>query len=123
MAVIAELNNILERAVNLKDFLKGMDRIQKVAQFVARHSRENVEPLGCKAFLVGVDSEACALYNHAQERFLPAGYSEVVCTGNTNDNVLLKPKLWDDVIVHELLHFLRSQPWQALENPGARPPG
>jgi type I restriction enzyme R subunit len=60
VADIEELNKILERAVNLKNFLKGTERIQQVAEFVARHYRENVEPLGYKAFLVGVDREACA---------------------------------------------------------------
>ncbi|MDT8388115.1 MAG: type I restriction endonuclease subunit R, partial [Thiogranum sp.] len=74
----------------LKNFLKGKDRIQKVAQFVAGHYRENVEPLGYKAFLVGVDREACAHYKHALDRFLPTEYSEVVYTGNNNDSALLK---------------------------------
>ncbi|HBO13812.1 MAG TPA: restriction endonuclease subunit R, partial [Halieaceae bacterium] len=58
--------------------------------FVARHYRENVEPLGYKAFLVGVDREACAHYKHALDQFLPADYSEVVYTGNNNDSELLK---------------------------------
>ena len=90
VADIEELNKILERAVNLKNFLKGKDRIQKVAQFVAEHYRENVEPLGYKAFLVGVDREACAHYKHALDRFLPPEYSEVVYTGSNNDSKLLK---------------------------------
>ena len=90
VADIEELNKILERAVNLKNFLKGTERIQKVAEFVARHYRENVEPLGYKAFLVGVDREACAHYKHALDQFLPPGYSEVVYTGNNNDSKLLK---------------------------------
>jgi type I restriction enzyme, R subunit len=90
VADIEELNKILERAVNLKNFLKGKDRIQKVAQFAAEHYRENVEPLGYKAFLVGVDREACANYKHALDRFLPPEYSEVVYTGSNNDSKLLK---------------------------------
>ena len=90
VADIEELNKILERAVNLKNFLKGKERIQKVAQFVAGHYRENVEPLGYKAFLVGVDREACAHYKQALDQFLPAEYSEVVYTGNNNDSALLK---------------------------------
>ena len=81
VADIEELNKILERAVNLKNFLKGKERIKKVAQFVALHYRENVEPLGYKAFLVGVDCEACAHYKHALDQFLPPEYSEVVYTG------------------------------------------
>ena len=45
VADIEELNKILERAVNLKNFLKGRERIRKVAQYVAEHYRQNVEPL------------------------------------------------------------------------------
>ncbi|EIC22411.1 type I restriction endonuclease subunit R [Thiorhodovibrio frisius] len=95
VADIEELNRILDRAVNLKNFLKGKERIQKVAQFVASHYRENVEPLGYKAFLVGVDREACAHYKHAldavfMEMGLPPEYSEVVYTGSNNDSKLLK---------------------------------
>ena len=90
VADIEELNKILERAVNLKNFLKGKERIQQVAAFVAKHYTENVEPLGYKAFLVGVDREACALYKHALDQILPTEYSEVVYTGNNNDAALLK---------------------------------
>ncbi len=90
VADIEELNKILERAVNLKNFLKGRERIRNVAKFVADHYRENVEPLGYKAFLVGVDREACAHYKKALDQFLPPEYSEVVYTGNNNDSALLK---------------------------------
>lgn len=90
VADIEELNKILERAVNLKNFLKGKERVREVARFVAEHYRENVEPLGYKAFLVGVDREACAFYKHALDEFLPPEYSEVVYTGNNNDSELLK---------------------------------
>ncbi|GAK52186.1 type I site-specific deoxyribonuclease, HsdR family [Candidatus Moduliflexus flocculans] len=90
IADIAELNKILERAVNLKNFLKGKARIKKVAEYVAAHYRDNVEPLGYKAFLVAVDREACALYKKALDTFLPPAYSEVVYTGNNSDKELLK---------------------------------
>jgi type I restriction enzyme R subunit len=90
IADIEELNKILERAVNLKNFLKGKDRVQQVARFVADHYRENVEPLGYKAFLVAVDREACALYKEALDQILPPEYSEIVFTGNNNDPAHLK---------------------------------
>ena len=95
VADIEELNKILERAVNLKNFLKSQERVKQVAQFIARHYREYVEPLGYKAFLVGVDREACAYYKHALDAEfgklgLPSEYSEVVYTGNNNDSALLK---------------------------------
>jgi type I restriction enzyme R subunit len=90
IADIEELNKILDRAVNLKNFLKGKDRVEKVAQYVADHYRENVEPLGYKAFLVGVDREACALYKEALDAILPKEYSEIVYTGSNNDPPRLK---------------------------------
>jgi len=90
IADIEELNKILERAVNLKNFLKGRDRVKKVAHYVADHFRENVEPLGYKAFLVGVDREACTFYKEALDAILPPEYSEIVFTGNNNDPPHLK---------------------------------
>jgi type I restriction enzyme R subunit len=95
IADIEELNKILERAVNLKNFLKGKPRIEQVARYVVSHYLDNVEPLGYKAFLVAVDREACALYKQAldvifSELGLPSDYAQVVFTGNNNDTALLK---------------------------------
>jgi type I restriction enzyme R subunit len=59
---IEELNKILERAVNTKNFFKRKERVDKVAEYVAKHYKEDVEPLGYKAFLVAVDRPACAMY-------------------------------------------------------------
>ena len=87
---IDELNKILERAVNLRNFLKGKERIKKVAKSIADHYTKNVEPLGYKAFVVAVDREACALYKDALDEVLPPEYSEVVYTGNRNDKKELK---------------------------------
>lgn len=90
IADIDELNKILDRAVNLKNFLKADDRVDKVAKYVAEHYMQNVEPLGYKAFLVGVDRPACAKYKTALDRYLPPEYSQVVYTGNHNDTQELK---------------------------------
>jgi type I restriction enzyme R subunit len=87
---IEELNKILDRAVNLKNFLKGDERVDKIARYVAEHYLKNVEPLGYKAFLVGVDRPACAKYKKALDKYLPPEYSEVVYTGNNNDSKELK---------------------------------
>lgn len=86
---IEELNRLLERAVNLKAFLKSKDRVEKVAAFVAKHFRDNVEPLGYKAFLVGVDREACALYKKELDKHLRPEESVVVYTSAHNDDKLL----------------------------------
>jgi len=84
---VEDLNRALDRAVHLKSFLKADDRMEKVAQFVAGHFRENVEPLGYKAFMVAVDREACAKYKVALDKLLPAGFVEAVYTSNPSDVV------------------------------------
>lgn len=90
VADIEELNKILDRAVNLKNFLKGDERVDWIARYVAEHYLQNVEPLGYKAFLVAVDRPACAKYKAALDKYLPPEYSEVVFTGNHNDSMELK---------------------------------
>lgn len=87
IADIDDLNRALDRAVNLKTFLKGDQRVEKVAAFVAKHFRDYVEPLGYKAFLVAVDREACAKYKKALDRHLPPEFSQVIYTKSSNDVV------------------------------------
>jgi type I restriction enzyme R subunit len=84
---VEDLNKILDRAVNLKAFLKSKERVEMVAQFVAKHFKENVEPLGYKAFLVAVDREACALYKKALDKYLPAEYSAAIYTKSAADAI------------------------------------
>ena len=84
---VDELNKVLDRAVGLRTFLAADDRIEKVAVFVAEHFRKNVEPLGYKAFLVGVNREACAKYKHALDKRLPPEWTAPVYTENTADIV------------------------------------
>lgn len=87
---VEELNKLLDKAVSLKNFLKSEDRVKKVAEFVAKHYKENVEPMGYKAFLVSVDREACALYKKALDKCLPSEYSIVVYSQAQNDRAFLK---------------------------------
>jgi len=84
---VDELNKVLDRAVGLRAFLGAEDRVEKVAKFVAEHFRENVLPLGYKAFVVAVDRETCARYKRALDRHLPPEWSEVVYSKNVNDIV------------------------------------
>ena len=82
---VDELNRILDRAVGLRTFLSADDRIEKVAASVAEHFKENVEPLGYKAFLVAVSREACAKYKRALDKHLQPEWSVPVYTENIND--------------------------------------
>lgn len=52
---VNELNRVLDRSVNLKNMLKNSTRVSLVAEYVARHFEQTIEPTGYKAFLVGVD--------------------------------------------------------------------
>ena len=84
---VDELNRVLDRAVGLRTFLTAADRIEKVATFVAKHFKENVAPLGYKAFLVGVNREACAKYKRSLDRLLPPAWTAAVYTENAADTV------------------------------------
>lgn len=92
---VDELNRVLQRAVGLRAFLGSDSRVKQVAEFVANHFEENVDPLGYKAFLVAVDRETCAKYKRALDELLPKEWSEVVYSKNVND-VYERPE------VHEL---------------------
>ena len=87
---IDELNTILDRAVNLKEIMKAPNRVDAIAKYVAKHYQENIEPMGFKAFLVGVDREACALYKNALDKYLPPEYSKVVYSKNNADSEFMK---------------------------------
>ncbi len=94
---VEELNRVLDRAVNLKNMLKNEQRVERIARFVAKHFTETVAPMGYKAFLVGVDREACARYKEALDRHLPAAASAVVISGAHNDpEQLVKYHLGDE---------------------------
>ena len=84
---VDELNRVLDQAVSLRTFLTADDRIEKVAAFVAQHFQENVMPLGYKAFLVGVNREACAKYKQALDKLLPPDWSAPVYTKDDRDFV------------------------------------
>ena len=90
MSDFEELQAIIDRAANLKAIMKAPDRIDNVAAHVAKHFKENVEPMGFKAFLVAVDREACALYKEALDKYLPSEYSEVIYSPYHQDTETMK---------------------------------
>jgi type I restriction enzyme R subunit len=87
---IETLNKVLDKAVTLKNMLKSKKRIKKVTKFIVEHFKNNVEPMGYKAFIVAVDREACALYKEELDKYLPPEYSEVVFSPAHNDPEQLK---------------------------------
>lgn len=113
---VEELNKVLDRAVGLRTFLTADDRIEKVAAFVAEHFKENVLPLGYKAFVVAVNREACAKYKQALDKLLPPEWSTPVYTQNAADVVdrplVAKLQLSDEA--EEQVRLLFKKP---AENP------
>jgi type I restriction enzyme, R subunit len=84
---VEELNKVLDRVVGLRTFLMADDRVEKVTAFIAEHFKENVFPLGYKAFVVAVNREACAKYKKALDKLLPPEWTVPVYTENTADIV------------------------------------
>ena len=113
---VEELNKVLDRAVGLRTFLTADDRIEKVAAFIAEHFKENVLPLGYKAFVVAVNREACAKYKQALDKLLPPEWSAPVYTQNAADVVdrplVAKLQLSDEA--EEQVRLLFKKP---TENP------
>jgi len=83
---VEDLNRVLDRAVKLKAFLKNDQRVPAVAKFVADHFKQNVQPLGYKAFFVAVDREACALYKAELDKHLSPECSAPVYIHVHNDS-------------------------------------
>ena len=87
---VEELNAILDRAVGLKQMMKAPNRVDEVARYAADHFRDNVGPMGFKAFLVGVDREACALYKEALDKHLSPESSAVIYSTKNQDPEFMK---------------------------------
>jgi len=113
---VEELNKVLDRAVGLRTFLTADDRIEKVSAFIAEHFKENVLPLGYKAFVVAVNREACAKYKKALDKLLPPEWTAPVYTENSADVVdrplVAELQLSDDA--EEQVRLLFKKP---TENP------
>lgn len=113
---VDELNRVLQRAVGLRTFLGADDRVERVAEFVADHFKQNVDPLGYKAFLVAVDRETCAKYKRALDRLLPPDWSEVIYSPNAND-VIDRPDVYELQLTDDREKEVRRQ----FKKPGRQP--
>ncbi len=113
MSDVEELNKVLEEAVNLRNMLKNKKRVEQVAKYVVKHFKENVEPLGYKAFLVAVDREACARYKKELDKQLTKDYSEVVYSAAHNDS--------EELAKYHLREAEEKKVRKAFRNPEALP--
>jgi type I restriction enzyme R subunit len=74
----------------IKALIKKPERIKRVAEDIANHFKEIVEPTELKAIIVTIDREACVMYKDVIDKFLPPSYSEIVMTFNPNDRGIIK---------------------------------
>ena len=64
----------------IREIAKDKEKIKKIAEDMAEHFKEVVEPTELKAMIVTIDREACVLFKEAIDEHLPEDYSEVVMT-------------------------------------------
>ena len=105
---IETLNKVLERAVTLRNMMKNRERVDGVAKLIVEHYLSNVEPMGYKAFVVGVDREACSLYKDALDKYLPPEYAEVVISHGHNDPAELRRFHFDETKELEIRKAFRN---------------
>ena len=73
----------------IRAFVKKSERVRTIAENVAEHFKEIVEPTGLGAMIVTIDRKACVLYKNAIDQFLPSKCSEIVMTFNPKDKVVI----------------------------------
>ena len=114
---VEELNHVLDRTVGLPTFLTATDRIEKVAKFVAEHIRENVLPLGYKAFLVAVNREACAKYKQGLSTSCCHRSGACRCTRRMSTHVVERPLVAELQLSEEQEKIVRLTFKKANEDP------
>lgn len=62
-----------------KVFLENQNRIERIAEYIAKHFKENVDGR-FKAIVVAASRRACVLYKRALDKYLQPEYSGVVMT-------------------------------------------
>ena len=74
----------IARRIGIQDFLENPKRIERIAEDIAQHFRENVDGR-FKALVATVSRKACVLYKEALDRYLPPECSEVVFSFSPGD--------------------------------------
>jgi len=87
------MEELSRRAGNMPTIVRSSERIYKIAEDVAKHYLENVEPNGFKAMLVCYDRNCCAEYKRAMDTLFPEDATDVVMTTQKGDPA--EYKKWD----------------------------
>jgi type I restriction enzyme R subunit len=87
------MEELSRRAGNMPTIVRSSERIYKIAEDVAKHYLENIEPNGFKAMLVCYDRNCCAEYKRAMDTLFPEDATDVVMTTQKGDPA--EYKKWD----------------------------
>lgn len=87
-----EADALNQKSAKMAAFLKSPERITKIAEDIAIHYMEKVEPHGFKAMIVTPDRQACVLYKEALDEHFPESASKVVISTTANDDYDFKKK-------------------------------
>lgn len=73
-----ERANLSKKAASIERLIKAPSRIQMIAEDIAEHFTDKVEPEGFKAQVVAYDKEACVAYKTALDQILDPEISTIV---------------------------------------------
>jgi len=76
----ADQNILSQKAGQLPRLIKDKDRIAAIAEDIAKHYKNYVEPEGLKGQVVAYDRESCVLYKRALDKLFPPEDTAVVMT-------------------------------------------
>lgn len=87
--ISSEEKRIKKKVRVIKAFVKKPERINEIAEDIAKHFKEVVEPTDLNAMIVTIDREAYVLYKQAIDQLLPPEMSEMVMTfGYDNQKIM-----------------------------------
>ena len=87
-----EADALNKRSAKMAAFLKAPERVEKIAQDIATHFKEKVEPNGFKAMVVTPDRHACVQYKEELDKFFGEEASKIVMSTTANDDFEFKQK-------------------------------
>jgi type I restriction enzyme, R subunit len=76
----ADQHILSQKAGQLPRLIKDKDRIAAIAEDIAKHYKEYVEPEGLKGQVVAYDRETCTLYKKALDQHMPSEDTAIVMT-------------------------------------------
>lgn len=79
------MEELSKRAGRMPTIVSSSERIYKIAEDIAKHYTDSVEPNGFKAMIVCYDRHCCAEYKRAMDTLFPADATDVVMTTSKGD--------------------------------------